>query len=84
MELKERKAAGVKWRQLVSQRASENEKKIWTKDAATFFTRIRKQPNIFFFFANAVLKSKSMLEKICDSFADGHPEMRSRKQVDRS
>lgn len=77
------KAAGVKWRQLVSQRASESEKKKWTKDAATFFTRIRKQPNIYFV-TNAVLKSKSMLEKICDSFAVGHPEMTSRKQVDRS
>lgn len=82
MELKEMKAAGVKWRQLVSQRASESGKK-WTKDAATFFTRIRKQPNINFV-TNAVLKSKSMLEKICDSFAVGHPEMTSRKQVDRS
>lgn len=48
MELKERKAASVKWRQLVSQRASESEKKNWTKDATTFFTRIRKQPNIYF------------------------------------
>lgn len=28
MELKERKAAGVKWRQLVSQRASESEKEL--------------------------------------------------------
>lgn len=83
MELKEMKAAGVKWRQLVSQRASESGKKKWTKDAATFFTRIRKQPNIYFV-TNAVLKSKSMLEKICDSFAVGHPEMMSRKQVDRS
>lgn len=61
MELKERKAAGVKWRQLVSPGASARER---MKDATTFFTRTRKQPNIYFA-ATAALMSGSNIAKPC-------------------
>lgn len=83
MELNERKAASVKWRQLVSQRASESGKKTGRRTRRPSSLGSGSS-QIYILYFDAVLKSKSMLEKICDSFAVGHPEMRSRKQVDRS